>query len=236
MISTAPSTSAPSPEADALVPLEQPHREHRRWRSPIGRLTKKIQCQLMPCVSTPPSSRPDRASGGGDEAVDADRLGLLPGLREHRDDHAQDHGGGHGAADALEEARAHEQLLALRDAAEQRRHGEDHQPGEEHVPPGDEVSEPSRQQEQPAEGDQVGVDDPGQARLREAEVLLDRGQRDVHDRRVEDDHQHARRRAPRGRSSASVRCPLRGSSSALPGREGGPRRRPAGNGGDASDG
>jgi hypothetical protein len=25
---------------------------------PIGRLTKKIQCQLIACVSTPPASRP----------------------------------------------------------------------------------------------------------------------------------------------------------------------------------
>src|SRR3954466_6715607 len=41
-----------------------------------------------------------------------------------------------------------------------------------------------------AEGDEVGVDHPGEARLREAEVGLDRGQRDVHDRLVEDDHQH----------------------------------------------
>ena len=62
----------------------------------------------------------DRAAGGGDEAVDADRLGLLPGLREHRDDHAEDDGGGQRAADALHEARADEHRLRLRGAARQR--------------------------------------------------------------------------------------------------------------------
>ena len=50
--------------------------------------------------------------------------------------------------------------------------------------------EPPGEQQQAAERDQVGVHDPGEARLREAEVLLDRRERHVHDRRVEDDHQH----------------------------------------------
>jgi hypothetical protein len=35
----------------------------------------------------------------------------------------------------------------------------------------------------------VAVRGGGQARLREAEIILDRRQRDVHDRLVEDDHQ-----------------------------------------------
>ena len=56
--------------------------------------------------------------------------------------------------------------------------------------PAEQVAEPSGQEEQAAEGDQVGVDDPGEARLREAEVGLDLGKSDVHDRRVEDDHEH----------------------------------------------
>ena len=70
----------------------------------------------------------DRAAGGGDERVDADRLRLLARLGEHRDDHPEDHGGGHRAADALDEARADEQLLALRGAAQQRGGGEEARP------------------------------------------------------------------------------------------------------------
>jgi hypothetical protein len=36
-------------------------------------------------------------------------------------------------------------------------------------------SETPGEQQQAAEGDQIGVDDPGKARLRETEVVLDRG-------------------------------------------------------------
>jgi hypothetical protein len=63
-------------------------------------------------------------------------------------------------------------------------------PGEEDAAPGDEVAQPAGEQQQPAEGDQVGVDDPREARLREPKVVLDRGEGHVHDRGVEDDHEH----------------------------------------------
>ena len=63
---------------------------------------------------------------------------------------------------------------------------------QEDSPLADQVAEPAGEQQQAAERDQVGVDDPGEVALGEAEVVLDRRQRDVHDRRVEDDHQHAR--------------------------------------------
>ena len=56
----------------------------------------------------------------------------------------------------------------------------------------EQVADPPREQQQTAEGDQVGVDDPGEVALGEAEAVLDRGQGDVDDRRVEDDHQHPR--------------------------------------------
>src|SRR6185437_8888249 len=49
---------------------------------------------------------------------------------------------------------------------------------------------PAEEQEAP-EGEQVGVHDPGERGRTEAEVGADRRQRDVHDRRVEDDHQIA---------------------------------------------
>jgi hypothetical protein len=55
----------------------------------------------------------------------------------------------------------------------------------------DQVAEAAGQEQQSTEGDHVGVDDPGQVALAEAEVVLDRGERDVHDRDVEHDHQHA---------------------------------------------
>ena len=54
-----------------------------------------------------------------------------------------------------------------------------------------EVAQPSTEKQEAAEGEQVRVDDPGKRRLGEAEVGPDRRQRDVHDRRVENDHQRA---------------------------------------------
>ena len=133
----------------------------------------------------------DRRARGRDEAVDADRLRLLGGLREHRHDHPEDHRGGHRPADALDEARGHQHLLALGQPARERRDGEDGEAGEEQAAAAEQVAETTGEQQQAAEGDQVGVDDPREARLGEAEVALDRGQRHVHDRRVEDDHEHS---------------------------------------------
>jgi len=56
------SRSAPGTSAPLLMPMPS-----SRWRirvaampvsRPIGMFTKKIQCQLIACVSTPPASRP----------------------------------------------------------------------------------------------------------------------------------------------------------------------------------
>ena len=154
-------------------------------------LMKKIQCQLIASVRIPPRSSPIEPPGRGDEAVDPDRFRLLARFGEHRHDHPQDHRRGQRPGDALDEAGRDQHPLGLREGAEQRGEDEDHQAGEEDPPFADQVAEPPDQQQQAAERDQVGVDDPGQAALAEPEVGLDRGQGDVHDRDVEDDHQDA---------------------------------------------
>ena len=51
------------------------------------------------------------------------------------------------------------------------------------------LTEAAGQQQQAAERHEEAVDDPGQVRLAEMQVLLDRRQGDVHDRDVEHDHQ-----------------------------------------------
>ncbi len=53
----------------------------------------------------------------------------------------------------------------------------------------EEIAELAAQQQQAAEGEGVGGDDPLPAVGREVQRALRRGQRDVHDRRVEHDHQ-----------------------------------------------
>ncbi len=64
-------------------------------------------------------------------------------------------------------------------------------PDHEQAPVAEEVAEPPAQQEEATERDQVGVHDPRQRLLGEAEVLPDRRQSHPHDRHVEDDHQVA---------------------------------------------
>ena len=146
----------------------------------------------------------DRAAGRGDEPVDPDRFRLLARLREHRHDHPQHDGRGEGAGDSLDEPGGDQHPLVLGDGAEQGGEDEDGQPGEEDPPFADQVADPADEQQQAAERDQVGVDDPGEAALAEAEVVLDRRQRDVHDRDVEDDHQDARAEDVEGEPAAAV--------------------------------
>ena len=53
----------------------------------------------------------------------------------------------------------------------------------------EQVTRPPAEQEEAAEDERVAVDDPLQIALAEVEVGPDRGQRDVHDRRIEDHHE-----------------------------------------------
>ena len=62
-------------------------------------------------------------------------------------------------------------------------------PTDEQAPVTEQVAEPAAEQQEPAEREQVGVHHPGERGLREAQIRPDRRQGDVHDRRVEDDHQ-----------------------------------------------
>jgi hypothetical protein len=70
--------------------------------------------------------------------------------------------------------------------------GEDPEADQEDAPLPDQVADATGKQQQSAERDQVSVHDPREVALREAEVLLDRRQRDIHDRGIDHDHQHAR--------------------------------------------
>ena len=114
------------------------------------------------------------------------------GWREQPDDHAEGDRGRHRAADALDEPGGDQHPRAGGQAAGERGEDEHRDAGEEHPLAAEQVAEPAAEQQQAAERDQVGVHDPAQAAGGEAEVGLDRGQRDGHDRAVEDDHQGRR--------------------------------------------
>ena len=55
-------------------------------------------------------------------------------------------------------------------------------------PLAEQVGEPAAEQQETSERQEVGVDHPHQARLVETEAGFDRRQGDVHDRRIENDH------------------------------------------------
>ena len=86
-------------------------------------------------------------------------------------------------------AGADEQLEALRGAAERGCTGEAEQAGDERPLAAEEVGDPAAEQQQAAERERVGGDDPLALVVGEAEVLLGGGERDVDDRHVEHDQQ-----------------------------------------------
>jgi hypothetical protein len=135
--------------------------------------------------------QPERAARHRDEGVDADGLRLLLWLGEHGDDHPEDHRRRQRAANPLDEARSDQQALTLGERTKQRRGGEHTESNEKDAPLPDQVADATGQQKQATERDQIRVDHPRKVVLRETQVALDRRQGDVHDGRVEDDHQHA---------------------------------------------
>jgi hypothetical protein len=74
--------------------------------------------------------------------------------------------------------------------AAQDRGGREHRhPEQEHTLAAEEVPESPGEEQEASERDEEGVDDPGEVALGEMELALDLGQGDVHDRRVEHDHE-----------------------------------------------
>ena len=137
--------------------------------TPIGMLTKKIQCQLIVSVSTPPSSSPIEPPA---TATKVRRRSPSParGLREHGHDHPEDDRGSQRPAHALNETGADQHTLALGESAEQRGAGEHSEADQEDAPLANQVTDPTRKQEQPAECDQAALTTHARVVLREGKV------------------------------------------------------------------
>ena len=131
----------------------------------------------------------DRTAGAGDGAEDAERPGALAAGRERRRQQRERGGGEQRAEHALQRAGGDEHLEALRGAADGGRGGEAEQADDERPLAAEEVAELAAEQQQAAEGQRVGRDDPLARAVGEVQRLLGRRQRDVHDGRVEHDHQ-----------------------------------------------
>jgi hypothetical protein len=96
-------------------------------------------------------------------------------------------------ADALGRARRDQDVDRAREAAEERGDREDGNAQEEQLLPAEEVGQLAAGQEQRRVGEEKRVHSPLEPRQVDVEVRLDRGQRDVHDRRVQHHHEEAER-------------------------------------------
>lgn len=104
----------------------------------------------------------DRAAPGGDEAEDAHRLCPFGGLGEQRHHQRERDCGDDCAADPLHRARSHEELPRARQPAAERRQREECDAEEKEAPVSEQVAEPPAEQEGAAEGEEIGVHDPGE--------------------------------------------------------------------------
>jgi hypothetical protein len=132
--------------------------------------------------------RSDRQGQRGDARPDADRHPALPRREGGGDD--RERGGVHeGRADALDDPRADQDLRATGQAAGERGAREDDEPDDEDAPPAEQVGQLPAREHEHAEGERVAVEHPLELGDPDAEVVLDRRQRHVHDRVVEHDHE-----------------------------------------------
>ncbi len=171
----------------------------------------------------PAEHRSEGGSGHRRDPPDAERAPPFVRLEElvdhrHRERHER------ATPEALQNPVHHEEPEVRRGRAQRRTGGEQREAYDEDDLAPEPVGEPSGRHHRDADGQQVRGDDPFDARQR-AEVGADLRQRDVHDRRVEDDHERAdehdrhrdpavavvvlRGRAGRGQGGGACRLPTR---------------------------
>ena len=127
------------------------------------------------------------AAGPCDGPPGPERLVALGAVTERRRDDRECRGRDDRGTEALGGAGGDQLTLVGGEAGRERRGRDDEEAGDEHSSPSQQVGQPPAEQQEAAEGEHVGVDDPGQALLREVEALADRRQRHVDDRGVEYD-------------------------------------------------
>ena len=130
-----------------------------------------------------------RSAGSGDGTPHGQRLVALVALGERRGEDRERRGRDHRGAETLNRARADQEVAGCGKAAGQRCDREDGQTGHEQPATAEQVGTPAAQQQEPAERQRVGARDPLQARVGEVQIDLDRRQRDVDDRDVDDEHE-----------------------------------------------
>jgi hypothetical protein len=159
--------------------------------TPTGMLTKKIHSQERRSgVGEDPAHQDARCcAGAADRAPGAERDVALAAFGEGRGQDRERRRRDRGRAEPLEGTCRDERGVVPRQAAQERAHGEDHEAAHEDASPVEDVGEPPTEKEEAAEDECVGAEHPLQVLLREAEIRLDRRQRHVDDRDIEDDHE-----------------------------------------------
>ena len=156
----------------------------------IGRLTYRHQRQVEVLGQDAAEQQADGAAGAGDGAEDR-RTPWRARRASVKVVVSSDSAAGASSAPKMpwSGAGGDQHLEVLRGAAEGGGAGEADQADEEDRLAAEQVGYAAAEQQQAAERQGVGGDDPLPVVVGEAEVLLRGGQRDVHDGRVQDDHE-----------------------------------------------
>ena len=176
----------------------QPAAAHQRHRGQRGddeadrRVDEEDPAPRHVGGQDPAEQQADGAAGAGHARPDAERPVARRAHRERRGDQSEGRRGCERGPGALHGARRQQPPARGGEAADQRGQGEQQDAGHEDAPAAVDVAQPAAEQQQAAEGERVGGDDPLEPGPAEAEGLLDVRQRHVHDRRVEDDHELGR--------------------------------------------
>ena len=125
----------------------------------------------------------------GDRAVQADGTRALRPFGKAGGDERQRGGSDDGGARALEDPGGEQQRGVPGQSARQAGQRERDEADDEHAPPAEQVSGPAAEDEQAAERDRVPGDDPLHRVGGHVQLALDRGQRDVDDAEIQDDHE-----------------------------------------------
>ena len=135
--------------------------------------------------------RPERDRDAGDAGPDADRDRTLARVREHVGEDGERRGHDQRGADPHHRAGRDELTHVVRHRRRRRREAEDDEADGERALAAVAVTEGPEGEEQAGEHEGVGVDDPLEVADAGTELAHHRGQRDVDDRVVDDDHEHA---------------------------------------------
>ena len=186
----APAKSMRPPPAIPGVYREQLQRK-REDGHPDGQVDEEDPVPVEEVREDAACEHANGSTSGEDEAEDPHRLRPVGRLGEEHHRQRERDRSDERAAEALHRARGDQLALRGRETAGERRDREEPDSDQEHATLPEQVAQPSAEQQEAAEREQVGVDHPGERSLREAEIVPNSRERDVHDRAVEHDHQVA---------------------------------------------